>query len=76
MEPKRKRKAENEAEESCKVMILDEKIKILDKLRGGMSPAAVGLTFRWYVILKSKFLLIFYFTYSCLVTRLQGRVII
>jgi hypothetical protein len=42
-------------------MTLDEKIKILDKLRGGMSVAAVGLTFRWYFILKSMFPLIFYF---------------
>jgi hypothetical protein len=29
-----------------KVRTLDEKIQILDKLRGGMSAAAVGLTFR------------------------------
>jgi hypothetical protein len=42
-------------------MILDEKIKILDKLRGGISAAAVGLTFRWYFILESNFRLIFYF---------------
>jgi hypothetical protein len=42
-------------------MTLDEKIKILDKLRGGMSAAAVGLTFRSYFILKSDFPLIFYF---------------
>jgi hypothetical protein len=42
-------------------MIPDEKIKILDKLRGGMSAAAVGLTFRWYFILKSNFSLRFYF---------------
>jgi hypothetical protein len=42
-------------------MTLDEKIKILDKLRGGMSAAAVGLTFRWNFILKSDFPLIFNF---------------
>jgi hypothetical protein len=46
METKRKRKSDNEAKKSWKVMTLDEKIKILDKLRGGMSAAAVGLTCR------------------------------
>jgi hypothetical protein len=46
MELKRKCKCDNEAKESCKVMTLDEKIQILDKLRSGMSAAAVGLTFR------------------------------
>jgi hypothetical protein len=46
MESKRKCKSDNEAKKSFKVMIPDEKIKILDKLRGGMSAAAVGLTFR------------------------------
>jgi hypothetical protein len=45
-ESKRKCKSDNEAKKSCKVMTLDEKINILDKLRGGMSAAAVGLTFR------------------------------
>jgi hypothetical protein len=45
MELKRKCVSENEAKKSCKVMTLDEKIKILDTLRGGMSAAAVGLTF-------------------------------
>jgi hypothetical protein len=33
-------------EKSCKVMTPDDKIKILDKLRGGMRAAAVDLTFR------------------------------
>jgi hypothetical protein len=42
-------KIDNEAKK-CKVMTLDEKIKILDKLRGGMSAAAVDLTFRCYFI--------------------------
>jgi hypothetical protein len=42
-------------------MTLDEKIKILDKLCGGMRAAAVGLTFRWYFILMCNFPLIFYF---------------
>jgi hypothetical protein len=42
-------------------MTLDEKIKILDKSRGGMSAAPVGLTFRWYFVLKSNLPLIFYF---------------
>jgi hypothetical protein len=46
MESKRKCKSDNEAKTSCEVMTLDDKIKILDKLRGGMSAAAVGLTFR------------------------------
>jgi hypothetical protein len=45
-ESNRKCKSYNEAKKSCKVMTVDEKIKILDKLRGGMSAAAVGLTFR------------------------------
>jgi hypothetical protein len=45
MGSKRKCKSDTEAKKSCKVMTLDEKIKILDKLRGGMSAAAVGLTF-------------------------------
>jgi hypothetical protein len=60
MEPKRKCKTDNEANKSCKVMALDDKIKILGKLRGGMSAAAVGLTSRSYFILKSNFPLIFY----------------
>jgi hypothetical protein len=42
-------------------MTLDENIKILDKLRGGISAAAVGLTFRWYFILMFNFPVIFYF---------------
>jgi hypothetical protein len=42
-------------------MTPDDKIKILDKLRGGMTAAAVGLTFSWYFILKPNFPLIFYF---------------
>jgi hypothetical protein len=46
MESKRKCKSDNEVKETCKVMTLDEKIKILDKLRGGMCAAAVGLAFR------------------------------
>jgi hypothetical protein len=46
MESKRKCKFGNKAKKSCKIMTLDEKIKILDKLCGGMSAAAVGLTFR------------------------------
>jgi hypothetical protein len=46
VESKRKCKSDNEAKKSCKVMVPDEKIKILDKLRSGMSAAAVGLAFR------------------------------
>jgi hypothetical protein len=46
VESKCKCKSDNEIKESCKVMALDDKIKILDKLRGGMSAAAVGPTFR------------------------------
>jgi hypothetical protein len=46
MELKRKCEGDNEAEKSLKVMTPDEKIKILDKLRGGMRAAAVGLTLR------------------------------
>jgi hypothetical protein len=44
-ESKRKCKIENKAKKSCKVMTLDYTIQILDKSRGGMSAAAVGLTF-------------------------------
>jgi hypothetical protein len=46
MESKSKCKSSNEGKKSCKVMTLDDKIKILDKLRGGMSAAAVALAFR------------------------------
>jgi hypothetical protein len=53
--------SDNEEKKSCKVMAVDKKIKLLDKLRGGMRAAAVGLTFRSYFILKSKFPLIFHF---------------
>jgi hypothetical protein len=55
MESKRKCKSDNEAENSCKVMTLDEKINILDKLRGGMSTAAVSLTFSCYFTLMFNF---------------------
>jgi hypothetical protein len=46
LETKPKWKRDNEAKLSCKAVTLDVKIKILGKLRGGMSAAAVGLTFR------------------------------
>jgi hypothetical protein len=46
MESRRKFKSDNEEKKSCMIMTLDKKIKILDKSRGGMSAAAVGLTFR------------------------------
>jgi hypothetical protein len=46
MESKRKCESDNKAKKSCKVMTLDENIKILDKLRCGMSVAPVGLTLR------------------------------
>jgi hypothetical protein len=46
MESKCKCKSSNEVKTSRKFMTLDEKIKIPDKLRGGVSAAAVGLTFR------------------------------
>jgi hypothetical protein len=36
-------------------MTLDEKIKILDKFRGVMRAATVGLTFLWYFTLMLKF---------------------
>jgi hypothetical protein len=44
-------------------MTLDEKIKILDKLHGGKSAAAVGLKLHWYIISKSTFPLISYFNF-------------
>jgi hypothetical protein len=46
MESERKCTSDYEAKKSCKIMTLDEKIKIVDELRGGMSTAAVSLTFR------------------------------
>jgi hypothetical protein len=52
MESKRKSKSDNKAKKSCKVMTLDEKIKILGKMRGGMSEAAVGLIFRLCFVLE------------------------
>jgi hypothetical protein len=61
IESKRKSKIDNEAKRRCKVVTIDEKIKILDKLVGGMSASDVGLTFCWYFILKSNFPLISYF---------------
>jgi hypothetical protein len=45
MESKCKCKCDNETKESCKVITLDKKAKILDKLWDGISAAAVGLTF-------------------------------
>jgi hypothetical protein len=35
MESKRKCNSDSEAKKNCKVMTLDEKIKIVDQLRGG-----------------------------------------
>jgi hypothetical protein len=46
VESKREYKSDNEAKTSCKVMTLDEKIKILGKLRGGVCAVAVGLALR------------------------------
>jgi hypothetical protein len=46
MESKCKCKSDNETKKGCKVMSLDEKIVILDTMRGGVCAAAVGLTFR------------------------------
>jgi hypothetical protein len=43
---KHERKSDREAKRNYKIMSLDEKIIILTKLRGVMSAAAVGLTFR------------------------------
>jgi hypothetical protein len=45
MESKRKCKNDSKTKRSCKVMTVDEKIKILDKLHGGMSVVALDLTF-------------------------------
>jgi hypothetical protein len=42
-------------------MTLNAKIKTLEKLRGGMTAAAFGPTFRRYFILKPKFPSISYF---------------
>jgi hypothetical protein len=55
VESKRECKSDNEAKKSCKFMTPDEKIKITDKLRGGMCAVAVGLTLLWYFILMLNF---------------------
>jgi hypothetical protein len=72
MESKRKCKSDNEAEICCVVMTLDEEIKIVDTLRGGLITAAFGLTnknltFRWYFALTLNFpmeTLLYYTVYS------------
>jgi hypothetical protein len=51
MGPKLKRESYNEAKDSCEVVTLDEKIKIVAKLRGSVCAAAVALTFSWCFIL-------------------------
>jgi hypothetical protein len=61
MVSKRRCRGDKDAKKSCKVTTRDEKIKIIDKLRGGMCAVAVGLTLRWYFNLKSDLPLIFYF---------------
>jgi hypothetical protein len=45
-------------------MTLDDKVKILHKLRCDLNTAAFGLTLRWYFILMFNFPLIFYFNPS------------
>jgi hypothetical protein len=47
MGSKRKCKSDKEAKKGCKDVTPDNKIKILDKLRGGVCAVAVGLTLRW-----------------------------
>jgi hypothetical protein len=54
MESKLTRKSDNEAKRICNDMTLDKKIKIIDKLRGGMSAAAADPKIRRYVILKVR----------------------
>jgi hypothetical protein len=44
-ESNRKSKSDNEAKKCCRVVTLDEKIRIVDKLRGGMTASAADLTF-------------------------------
>jgi hypothetical protein len=61
MESKHTSKSDNEGKKSCKVMTLDEKMKIPDEVHSGMNAAAAGITFHRYFIFKSNFLLIFYF---------------
>jgi hypothetical protein len=46
VESERKCKSDNEAKKGCKVMALDDIMKILDDLRSDSSSTAVGLTFR------------------------------
>jgi hypothetical protein len=56
--PRCKCKSDKKANTRFKAVALDEKIKILDILRGGISAAAVSIIFGWY--LKSTFLLKFF----------------
>jgi hypothetical protein len=58
MESNRKCESDNEVKKSCNVMTLDEEIKILGKLRGGMNAAAVGITFRSYFFFSDDTLFI------------------
>lgn len=46
MESKRKCESDNKAKKSFKPITLDEEMKVLDKLRGGMSTA-VSMQFCW-----------------------------
>jgi hypothetical protein len=55
MESERKCRSDNKAKKSCKIMTLDEKIDIVDELRGGISAAAVSLTFSWYFMKSLTF---------------------
>jgi hypothetical protein len=46
MESTRKCKSGNEAKKTCKVMTLDDKIRILGKLHGGVCSVAAGMALR------------------------------
>jgi hypothetical protein len=50
MESEYKSKSDNETKKSHEVMTLAEKLKILDKLHGDMSSAAVGPAFHLYYL--------------------------
>jgi hypothetical protein len=54
-------KIDIETKKTLKIMTLDEKWNILDKLRGGMNTAAVGTKLHTYFILTTNFPFIYYF---------------
>jgi hypothetical protein len=61
---KRKCKSDKEAKKGCKDVTPDNKIKILDKPRGGVCAVAVGLTSRCFVLMLGFPVALYYTTQS------------